>query len=672
MKKLLALMLAAVMLALTGTASAAEFKHPGTLHTQADFDRVKAALNANREPYVSGWNMLDQSEFSSSSWAPRAVETVIRGGTGDNVSLLYNDMARAYQCALKWKLKGDAACGETAKNILNAWSSTLKTVSGNADRYLAAGIFGYQMANTSEIMRDYPGFDVEAMKDMLINVFYKPLNERFLVGNDFGRDHNDAHIQNYWANWDLCNMAAAVAIGIFCDDRDIYNTGVEYFKYGAGNGSIYNAIPCVFPGSLAQWQESGRDQGHANLGVGLMAAICEMAWNQGDDLYGWANNRFMYAAEYVARYNNGDDVPFMFYEWQSGQAGNLMNQSVVSDAGRGEMRPVWEMIYNHYANRMGYSVPNIAKRAEIHRPEGGAGGHATTFDQVGFGTLMFTRSIDDPVTMAALPEGNVTEGVYRIISRHSGKAIAGGEDNKVTQAAVDETDDNQKWVIAHVGGGQYTVTNLATGLSLAVENESTDNGAKLVQEGYMARNSQRFAFLPVEDEWFRITAVHCSKAIDISGGSVADGADIIQYRYSLANNQQWKLELVEAMDADEPAISDPSRVYVTINGEYLETDVNPVMDNGRVLVPVRVIFEALGGQITWNAATQTILGRSGDTEIVLQIDKKTAQVNGTEYTLDVPAKIVDNRTLVPLRFVSEALNSDIVWNSSTRTAEIQI
>ncbi|MGN1097674.1 MAG: hypothetical protein ACI4SS_02130, partial [Clostridia bacterium] len=170
MKKLLAsLMLFAALFVCYGSVSAAEFKHPGTLHTQEDFDRVKAALNAGQEPYLSGWNKLDESSFSKAGWTPRAVETVIRGGNGDNVALLYNDIAHAYQCALKWKLKGDKECGETAKDILNAWSSTLKSIGGNADRYLAAGIFGYQMANCAEIMRDYPGFDVDAMKDMLLN-----------------------------------------------------------------------------------------------------------------------------------------------------------------------------------------------------------------------------------------------------------------------------------------------------------------------------------------------------------------------------------------------------------------------------------------------------------------------------------------------------------------------
>ncbi len=671
MKKLITLVAALIgLFVMCQAASAAEFKHPGILHTQEDIDRVKAAVAAGQEPIASGWEALVNSEFSKAGWSPRAVDTVVRGGNGDNVSLLYNDVARAYQCALRWKISGDTVCGDTAKNILNAWSSTLKTLTGNADRYLASGIFGYQLANAAELMRDYPGFDVDGMKTMLTDVFYKPLCERFLLGNEFGRDHNDAHIQNYWANWDLCNMAATVAIGIFCDDREIYDKGINYFMYGAGNGSIYNAVPAVFPGSLAQWQEAGRDQGHANLGVGLMACTCEMAWNQGVDLYGWANNRFMYAAEYVARYNNGDDVPFAAYEWHTGQGGNLMSHTVVAEGGRGEVRPIWEMIYNHYHNRMGLSVPNIEKRAALGRPEGGAGGHATTFDQPGFGTLMFTRPSGSGGA-AVMPEGNVAEGVYRIVSRSTGKAV-GVRDGRAVQLGISDADDSQKWRIAHLGGGQYTVTNVDSGLSLSVENESMENGAAYVAAPYQARNSQKFAFLPADGEWMRITAVHLSKALDISNNSSDDGAQLIQWTYDLKANQQWKLELIEAGDITPPQLADSTRAYVTINGAYLESDVSPVVENGRVLVPMRAIFEALGAEVVWNAGTSTVIGRKDGVEIVLKLGDSTARIDGMPYELDVPARAVDGHTLVPLRFVAEALSADIRWNGDTSTAEIQL
>ncbi|WP_223829338.1 AbfB domain-containing protein [Paenibacillus arenilitoris] len=530
-------------------ASTGPFAHPGLLHTQADFDRMEQMVDAGTRPYLDGYNQLAGSALSSSNWTPRATDTIIRGGTGDNVALLFIDVARAYQNALLWKITGNTANGDTARNILNAWSSTLTTISGNADRYLASGLYGYQMANAAEIMRDYPGFNLTDMQDMLLNVFYKPLNERFLIGNEFGDDHNDAYIQNYWANWDLANMAATVAIGIFCDRRDIYDIGIEYFKHGAGNGSIYNAIPFLHPGGLAQWQESGRDQPHTMLGIGLMAVINEMAWNQGDDLYGWADNRFLRAAEYVAKYNNGDDnVPFATYEWGSGTNGAVQTQTAISSAGRNEMRPVWEMIYNHYANRRGLPVPNMAARAQLMRPEGGPNSntnHGSAFDQPGYGTLLYTRPSGSGGT-AALPGGNIPGGTYRFIVRHTGKAMdaAGTTSGSSVQQWTSGGGGDQQWTVTHLGGGQYSIKNAQSGLNLDIASGSLNHGAKFQLWNSTGGDNQKFAFIPVGDGYHRITPVHSNKPADVDGISAADGALIQQWRFVNGNNQQWRLEPV--------------------------------------------------------------------------------------------------------------------------------
>ncbi|WP_081972183.1 RICIN domain-containing protein [Paenibacillus borealis] len=527
-------------------APAGGFAHPGLLHSQADFDRMRQMVNAGTQPYLDGWNQLMNSPLSQAGWTPRATATIIRGGTGDNVALLYNDTARAYQNALRWKISGSTANGDTARDILNAWSSTLTAVSGNADRYLASGLYGYELANAAELMRDYPGFNVTQMQDMLINVFYKPLNERFLIGNEFGQDHNDAYIQNYWANWDLANMASAVAIGIFCDRADIYNIGVEYYKHGAGNGSIYNAIPFLHPNGLAQWQESGRDQAHTQLGVGLMAVINEMTWHQGDDLYGWANNRFLRAAEYVAKYNNGADVPFAAYEWGTGTNGTVQTQTVVSDASRNEVRPIWEMIYNHYANRKGLSVPNIAARAALTRPEGGANTqYPSTFDQLGFGTLLYTRPAGSGES-ASLPGGNIPDGTYRFTVRLDGKALeaAGTANSSPVRKSTYTGAVSQQWTVTHLGGGQYSIKNAQSGLFLEVASGSLDHGAKFQIYSGNGGDHQRFAFIPTGSGYYRITPVHSNKPADVVSASTSEAALIDQWRYTLGSHQQWRLEPV--------------------------------------------------------------------------------------------------------------------------------
>jgi hypothetical protein len=193
-------------------------------------------------------------------------------------------------------------------------------------------------------------------------------------------------------------MASILAIGILNQDRVKYDQAVTYFKSGAGNGSLAHAVPYLHTDSdgyaLGQWQESGRDQGHTVMGMGQMGAICEMAWNQGDDLYSYDGRRFMKGAQYVAKYNLGNDVPFTTYTWGTGQNCSQSSQTVISAASRGQIRPVWAMLHFHYNRRLSLDDKYISAFYYANAPEGGGGDYGTTsggFDQLGFGTLMYAK-----------------------------------------------------------------------------------------------------------------------------------------------------------------------------------------------------------------------------------------------------------------------------------------
>lgn len=104
------------------------------------------------------------------------------------------------------------------------------------------------------------------------------------------------------------------------------------------------------------------------------------------------------------------------------------------------------------------------------------------------------------------------------------------------------------------------------------------------------------------------------------------------------------------------------RIQAAVSGNLLTFDrVDPTITSGRMLVPIRPIFEHLGLELDWNQATRTAIGKSGDTTITLRINEKTAQVNGVNHTLDVPATVVNGRTVVPVRFVTEATGQTIDW-----------
>ncbi len=104
---------------------------------------------------------------------------------------------------------------------------------------------------------------------------------------------------------------------------------------------------------------------------------------------------------------------------------------------------------------------------------------------------------------------------------------------------------------------------------------------------------------------------------------------------------------------------------VVLNGNKLSFDVPPVIENGRTLVPLRTIFEALGADISWDNPSQTVTAVRGDTTITLQIGASSALKNSQPVNLDVPGKIVAGRTMVPLRFVSEAMGCKVAWSSET-------
>lgn len=103
---------------------------------------------------------------------------------------------------------------------------------------------------------------------------------------------------------------------------------------------------------------------------------------------------------------------------------------------------------------------------------------------------------------------------------------------------------------------------------------------------------------------------------------------------------------------------------VILDGAPLTFDVQPIIENGRILVPMAAIFRAMGAAVTWDSVTQTVTALRGTTAVVLPINSYTPTVNGTVWKLDVPARIVGNRTLAPLRFVGEALGGTVSWDGT--------
>jgi len=111
---------------------------------------------------------------------------------------------------------------------------------------------------------------------------------------------------------------------------------------------------------------------------------------------------------------------------------------------------------------------------------------------------------------------------------------------------------------------------------------------------------------------------------------------------------------------------------VLLDGKILSFDVPPVIENGRTLVPLRAIFEAMGATVEWDQAAQTVTAVKGNTTVVLPLNSTSPTVNGVVYPLDTTAKIVNDRTLAPLRFVSEAFGGTVTWDEAANTITLTL
>ena len=111
-------------------------------------------------------------------------------------------------------------------------------------------------------------------------------------------------------------------------------------------------------------------------------------------------------------------------------------------------------------------------------------------------------------------------------------------------------------------------------------------------------------------------------------------------------------------------------ISVLLDGNYIEFDQQPTMINDRTMVPVRAIFEALGAKVEWVEETQTVVSEMGETKVSLKIDQRYLDKNGEIILLDVPATLVGQRTLVPVRAISEAYGCNVSWNEFTNTVII--
>ncbi len=352
------------------------FKHPGIVHTDDDFARMKRVIETREYPGYGSYESLKESALASSNYTMNGPFEYIsarnEGVWTDNRSKVTNDFNAAVQNAIMWKLTGEVAHAEKAKEILLAYAGTLKSIPDIQDCALNTSL-AFSPAYAAEILKysysnGITGEDIQKIGKMLSEVFVATMEKTF---------YSVAPYSN--GNWGASVNKGYMACAIFLDDVKRFNRALDYYLNGHDNGTITNYIDHT----TGQCQESGRDQAHPAFGLGCMAATCEMAYKQGIDLYELFDNALLKGFEYMAQYNWGYEVPFKTW---TDVTGKYCSWNVISTANRAQIKPIFENVYNHYVIRKGLKMPYTEEVLKELRPESDKNNGG---EHLGYGSLLF-------------------------------------------------------------------------------------------------------------------------------------------------------------------------------------------------------------------------------------------------------------------------------------------
>lgn len=359
------------------------FVHPGVLINETDIARMKALVSSHTAPAYDVYARMVEHSYASTEYSMKGPYSAIgRDGACADTQLGHErDFTVAWFQSLLWCLTGKQAYADKALDILYQYALTLTAIGGGNDNPLCAGFDGYTIAKSAELLKyaDVPSEEVktklEAIDRMLEEVFV-PVLDQFYARGAYAN-----------GNWGAVITRAYMAIAIHLDNKDMFDKAKDFFFNGDDNGCIKHYIS----DSTGQCQESGRDQRHAQLGLGALAETCELAYKQGDaSLYSAYNNLLLKGFEYSAKYNSGLSVPFSTWTDVLGQD---YGWTSISTNGRGDFLPYYEVVYNHYGYRK-HLTDNIEFTKHVLEEEGVRPevGLSSSDLQFTFGSLLFYQS----------------------------------------------------------------------------------------------------------------------------------------------------------------------------------------------------------------------------------------------------------------------------------------
>ena len=193
------------------------------------------------------------------------------------------------------------------------------------------------------------------------------------------------------------------------------------------------------------------------------------------------------------------------------------------------------------------------------------------------------------------------------------------------------------------------------------------------KDGWFWQASETFSVLPGEElvsvvdvagNYARCAVLVITDDLDYKAGTTKEDIEQIA-------EKQYKVGDIKIDDSSLPSGRPQSDIAVCLNGEWMTFDVDPILLNDRTMVPFRAIFEALGCTVSWDEDSQTAKGSRNGLNVALPIGEKRVTVGDNTVELDQPAVVKDDRTLVPLRFVSEALGAQVRWLEDSQSVLIE-
>ena len=336
------------------------FIHPGVLINRGQLNEMKRRVVEGIEPQKTAFESLKASKLAALDYAPQPRETVECGSNSRPDLGCKNEQAdseAAYAQALMWHITGNKSYAENAIKIMNAWSATLTGGHTNNNGPVQASWTGDVWPRAAEIIRSGKA----GWSDTDIARFQNMLRTQYLPSIIHGTCEN--------GNKELTMSEALINIGVFLDDRAVFDHGVKMWR-GRAPAYIYlksdGPKPIEPPGcGPAIWgnkgyvpelvegilQETARDSGHANLALSGMVNAAETARQQGIDLYKEQGKRIMAALEYQAQFlppHNAPPPPRLAFN----------------------LHPTWEIAYNHFHDRLGISLPKMEAVLPGNRPTG--------------------------------------------------------------------------------------------------------------------------------------------------------------------------------------------------------------------------------------------------------------------------------------------------------------